>query len=150
MACAGLFSFFSDRGKGQTADLQTLGPADQVAIQHLVRLPAQLLRRVHIVHGPAPAGAVRPRADAGDVGGARAQDVHQGRQASVVEGLPASQVQVERLQGDPVGVPRRPREALLLQTVLRPAHRNAVVSIYTSYVQRVEILLGEGLGEGLG
>lgn len=99
----------ADRGEGQTEGVQTLGATGAAAVQHLVRLPAQLLRRVHIVHGQTATGPVRPGAGAGDVGGTRAPDVHQGRPASVVQGLPAVQVQAERLRGHTVRVPRRPR-----------------------------------------
>jgi len=126
-----MYSFFdpsvADRGERQTQDLQTLGPAGQAAVQDHVRLPAQLLRRLHPVHGQTSAGTVRPGAGAADVGGTRAQDVHQRRSPSVVVRLPADQVQAQRLHGHTVRVQGRPRQALLLPTILRPADRHAVV-----------------------
>lgn len=117
-----------DRGKRQAQDLQTLGPAGQAPVQQAVRLPAQLLRRLHTLHGQAPAGTVRPRAGAADVGGTRAQVVHQRRPAPVFQGLPAGQVQAQRLRRNTVHLPGRPRQALLLQAVLRLPHRHTVVS----------------------
>jgi len=68
------------------------------------------------------------------VGGTRAPDVHQRRSPSVVVGLPADQVQAQRLHGYTVRLPCRPRQALLLQTILRSAHRHTVVRFLLIYV----------------
>lgn len=94
-----------DRGERQAQDFQTLGPTDQASIPNIVRLSEQLLRRLHKVHGQATEGIVRPGARSADVGGTRAQDVHQRRSPSVVVRLPAGQVQAQRLHGDTVSLP---------------------------------------------
>lgn len=119
---------YVDRGEGQAQDFQTLGPTDQASIPNLVRLSEQLLQRLHNVHGQAAEGIVRPGARSADVGGTCAQDMHQRRSPPVVVRLPAGQVQAQRLHGNTVRLPGWPRQALLLQTVLRPAHRYTLVS----------------------
>lgn len=130
----------TDRGERQTQDLQTLGPTDQAPVQNHVRLPTQLLRRLYNLHGQASEGIVRPGAGAADVGGTRAQVVHQRRSTPVFVGLPADQVQAQRLHGDTVRVQGRPRQALLLQTILRSTHRHTVVRLVYIYINYMIIV----------